>query len=105
MAAGNRHIGLKEMLNQLETTSPGTKAAFVSGFWSRGHDAFVSKANDERATLQPCVECGAPTTTGDRCAFCSLRARAAIARTDPPPNVAPSNVALASHPVTLRTGS
>ena len=94
MAAGNRHIGLKETLNQLETKSPGTKAAFLSGFWSRGHDAFVGKADDERATLQPCAECGAPTTTGDRCAFCSLRARAAIAPTHQP----------SSHPVTLRTG-
>ncbi|MEP6623009.1 MAG: tRNA(Ile)-lysidine synthetase [Acidimicrobiia bacterium] len=77
MAAGNRHIGYKEMLNQLETRSPGSKAAFVSGFWSRGHAAFSDESDRERAELLPCVECGAPTTTGDRCAFCTLRARAA----------------------------
>jgi uncharacterized protein (TIGR00269 family) len=77
MAAGNRHIGYKEMLNQLETRSPGSKAAFVSGFWSRGHAAFADESDRERDALLPCVECGAPTTTGGRCAFCSLRARAA----------------------------
>ena len=76
MAEGNRHLGLKETLNQLESRSPGTKAAFLNGFWSRGHDAFVETADDERADLRPCVECGAPTPA-ERCAFCTLRARAA----------------------------
>jgi uncharacterized protein (TIGR00269 family) len=74
MAAGNRHLGYKDVLNALEDRSPGTKAAFLAGFWARGHDAFSS--DDEPVVLAPCRECGAPTTTGDRCAFCSLRARA-----------------------------
>ena len=93
MAAGNRHIGFKELLNQLEQKSPGTKAAFTSGFWSRGHEAFAAEADTERATLLPCVECGSPTTTGDRCAFCSLRSRAS-ADTAPP----------GEQPVTFRSG-
>jgi tRNA-5-methyluridine54 2-sulfurtransferase len=75
MAAGNRHLGLKETLNQLEERSPGSKAAFLSGFWSRGHEAFASDADDERSELRACTECGAPTTA-ERCAFCALRARA-----------------------------
>ena len=95
MADGNRHIGFKNLLNQLETQSPGTKAAFISGFWSRGHAAFADEADDERAALLPCVECGAPTTTGDRCAFCSLRARAAGA--------GPTAATPAEQPVTLRS--
>ena len=78
MAAGNRHLGLKETLNQLEERSPGAKAAFLNGFWSRGHEAFAAAADDERAELGRCVECGAPTTA-ERCAFCSLRARASTA--------------------------
>ena len=81
MAAGNRHIGYKELLNQLEQQSPGTKAAFISGFWSRGHDAFADDADRERDELLPCIECGAPTTTGDRCAFCSLPRQGEPART------------------------
>ena len=78
MAEGNRHLGLKETLNQLESRSPGTKAAFLNGFWSRGHDAFAETADDERAELSPCVECGAPTPA-ERCAFCMLRERATAA--------------------------
>src|SRR4051794_38460222 len=75
MAEGNRHLGLKETLNELETRSPGTKAAFLNGFWSRGHDAFAPAADEERDDLRPCVECGSPTTA-ERCAFCTLRSRA-----------------------------
>lgn len=75
MAVGNRHLGLKETLNQLEERSPGSKAAFLSGFWSRGHDAFASGSDEERAELRTCLECGAPTTA-ERCAFCALRAKA-----------------------------
>jgi uncharacterized protein (TIGR00269 family) len=78
MAAGNRHLGLKETLNRLEEQSPGSKAAFLSGFWSRGHDAFAGEAAEERDALRACVECGAPTTA-ERCAFCALKARAGAA--------------------------
>jgi uncharacterized protein (TIGR00269 family) len=78
MAEGNKHLGLKEVLNALEARSPGTKAAFLGGFFSRGHDRFVDVSADERAELVPCVECGTPTAaTGGRCAFCTLRVRAA----------------------------
>jgi uncharacterized protein (TIGR00269 family) len=76
MAAGNRHLGYKEVLNALEDRSPGAKASFLFGFFARGHDRFAGE--DEVALdLAPCTECGAPTTTGGTCAFCSLRARAA----------------------------
>ena len=75
MAEGNRHLGFKEVLNALEDRSPGAKAAFLNGFFARGHERF--QAEEEDVELAPCPECGAPTTTGGRCAFCSLRARAA----------------------------
>jgi uncharacterized protein (TIGR00269 family) len=75
MAAGNRHLGLKDVLNTLEDRSPGTKAAFLFGFIERGHDRFRGDADEERAALQPCSRCGAPTP-GDVCAFCRLRERA-----------------------------
>ncbi len=78
MAEGNRHLGLKEALNSLEARSPGTKAAFLGGFFSRGHDHFVAVSHEERGELVACVECGAPTgAAGGRCAFCTLRVRAA----------------------------
>ena len=74
MAAGNRHLGYKELLNEIEERSPGTKAAFLFGFLERGHDRFAADAVEEREDLHPCPECGAPTPA-DVCAFCRLRAR------------------------------
>lgn len=75
MAAGNRHLAYKEMLNDLEHRSPGSKHAFLFGFFERAHERFAGVADDEREALNACEECGAPTP-GDRCAFCRLRERA-----------------------------
>jgi uncharacterized protein (TIGR00269 family) len=77
MATGNRHLGYKDMLNDLEDRSPGAKAAFLFGFFERAHSRFADDALDERTELRPCSQCGAPTT-GEVCAFCSLQARAAV---------------------------
>ena len=85
MAAGNRHLGYKEALNAIEERSPGSKSAFVSGFFDRAHERFAADVVEERDELVPCVRCGAPTPgvrpDDDRrrdviCAFCRLRARA-----------------------------
>ncbi len=75
MAAGNKHLGYKEILNDLEARSPGAKAAFLFGFLERGQPRFADDAGREREDLGECRECGAPTT-GEVCAFCKLRARA-----------------------------
>jgi tRNA-5-methyluridine54 2-sulfurtransferase len=75
MAAGNRHLGYKEMLNALEERSPGSKAAFLFGFIERAHDRFTVDASTEQDGLGTCGVCGAPTTN-DVCAFCRLRERA-----------------------------
>jgi tRNA(Ile)-lysidine synthase TilS/MesJ len=77
MAAGNRHLGYKELLNDLESRSPGSKAAFLFGFVEHAHDRFAGDAAEEREALGTCTECGAPTP-GDVCAFCRLRARARV---------------------------
>jgi uncharacterized protein (TIGR00269 family) len=77
MAAGNRHLGFKELLNGLEERSPGTKAAFLFGFLERGHERFVNDADVERDELRPCTVCGAPTP-GEICAFCRLREKATV---------------------------
>jgi uncharacterized protein (TIGR00269 family) len=77
MAAGNRHLVLKELLNGHEARSPGTKAAFLGGFIERGHERFASDAVEPRAHLGTCTVCGAPTP-GSVCAFCRLRERVAV---------------------------
>ena len=74
-AAGNRHLGYKEVLNALETRSPGSKAAFLGGFYARGHAAFAAEADEQREALLACVTCGSPTTSEGVCAFCALRER------------------------------
>lgn len=76
MAVGNRHFAYKEMLNDLEHRSPGSKHAFLFGFLERAQERFAGVVDEEREALNACEECGAPTP-GDRCAFCRLRERAA----------------------------
>src|SRR3954453_18120227 len=71
MAAGNRHLGYKAALNELEARSPGTKASFYLGFIERIAPLFADHKEHEVAGLSPCVRCGAPTP-GELCAFCRL---------------------------------
>jgi len=76
MAAGNRHIGYKETLNELEARSPGSKAAFLFGFLERAHEQLAPHdGGTTPVDLHPCPRCGAPTP-GEVCAFCRLRERA-----------------------------
>jgi uncharacterized protein (TIGR00269 family) len=83
MAAGNKHLGYKEMLNDLEARSPGSKAAFLFGFLERGHDKFAGTAAVERDDLGACSVCGSPTPQYDDgsapvCAFCRLQEKASV---------------------------
>ena len=75
MAAGNRHLGYKEALNQLEAQSPGTKFSFVHEFLDKAAARFTPEADEARTALAPCTSCGAPTPSGV-CAFCRLVERA-----------------------------
>lgn len=75
MAAGNRHLNYKNALNEVEVRSPGTKAAFYFGFLERLAPLVASLAEEERADLHPCPDCGSPTVA-ERCAFCRLVERA-----------------------------
>lgn len=76
MAVGNRHLGYKEALNEVEARSPGTKSAFYFNFLERASHLFTPEAEADRTGLGPCERCGAPTTN-DVCAFCRLVERAA----------------------------
>jgi hypothetical protein len=75
MAAGNKHLGYKDALNEIEVRSPGSKADFYFSFLRRAADRFEPEADAEREHLVPCAVCGSPTT-GDVCAFCRLVERA-----------------------------
>lgn len=77
MAVGNKHIGYKEALNEIEAASPGSKHAFYFGFLDRAverfADALPEATDDATAT---CARCGTPTTS-EICTFCRLVERSA----------------------------
>ena len=75
MAAGNRHLGYKAALNDIELVSPGAKFTFYDRFLKRLSPLLADVADADRADLQSCERCGSPTT-GEVCAFCKLALRA-----------------------------
>lgn len=94
MSAGNKHLGYKEALNDIEVRSPGSKADFYFSFLRRAADRFSSEADTDADTdpladpslidgsggvpdgaLRPCASCGSPTSS-EVCAFCRLVGRA-----------------------------
>ncbi len=86
MSAGNKHLGYKEALNEIEVRSPGTKADFYFAFLRRAADLFRrddaegpgpagEPSDPANGALRPCVRCGSPTST-EICAFCRLVDRA-----------------------------
>lgn len=78
MAKGARTLLYKEVLNRLETESPGTKHTFYWGFLekqTRRDSPSSTMAERDQAALHPCSACGQPTTA-DVCSYCKLMARA-----------------------------
>ena len=71
LVGGNTQLRYKEAMNQLESTSPGTKAQFFLNYLERGVPLF---APTDAAELHPCERCGQPTTARF-CAFCRARAQ------------------------------
>ncbi len=74
MSKGNKHLGYKEILNDMECRSPGSKADFYLGFLRRASAMFVADASSDAAPAA-CERCGSPTTA-EVCAFCRLVERA-----------------------------
>jgi tRNA-5-methyluridine54 2-sulfurtransferase len=78
MAQGARSLLYKEVLNRLETESPGTKQTFYWGFLDKQRkkeSAPTSMAEQDQALLHPCTTCGQPTTAVV-CSYCKLMTRA-----------------------------
>lgn len=83
MAKGSKMLLYKEVLNRLETESPGTKQTFYWGFLDkRAHTqpAATTMTEKDQAALHPCASCGQPTTA-EVCSYCKLMARAKSAVT------------------------
>lgn len=71
-ARGSTTNRYKEVLNELERHSPGTKQQFYLQFLRARESGRIAFGEAERVRLQPCRRCGQPTTAGDLCAFCRL---------------------------------
>jgi uncharacterized protein (TIGR00269 family) len=70
---GAKSIHHKEMLNQLETKSVGTKQYFYFGYLKAKEDGFFKPSNE---TLNDpkniCPSCGQMTHSSHQCSFCRL---------------------------------
>lgn len=82
MSAGNKHLGYKDALADIEATSPGSKADFYLGFLRRARQLFEDGAADTGGPQQHCERCGAPSGS-EVCAFCRLVERAGGSSRDP----------------------
>ena len=71
MAVGNKHIGYKNALNEIEKNSPGAKADFYLGFLRKAAEKFTGESAEAREALGECSQCGAPSPS-EVCAFCRL---------------------------------
>jgi uncharacterized protein (TIGR00269 family) len=71
-AKGSTTNYYKELLNQLELSSPGAKQQFYLQFLQARKEAKISFTERMDQQLQSCEHCGQPTTAGDLCAFCRL---------------------------------
>ena len=71
LVAGNTQLRYKDAMNQLESTSPGTKAQFFLSYLDRAAPLF---ATQDDAHLTACERCGQPTTARF-CAFCRAQAQ------------------------------
>jgi tRNA-5-methyluridine54 2-sulfurtransferase len=70
-AVGATSLRNKDMLNQMEEESPGTKIQFYQGFLQARKEGFFREQAEE-VELQPCPNCGQPTSVSGLCTFCRL---------------------------------
>jgi uncharacterized protein (TIGR00269 family) len=62
----------KELLNQLESRSPGTKQQFYLDFLRARERGTITFGESDTVELHPCTRCHQPTSAGTLCAFCRL---------------------------------
>jgi len=78
MAKGSKMLLYKEMLNRLETESPGTKQRFYWGFLEKQaaeRQQVTVMVDQDRERLHPCTTCGQPTSA-EVCSYCKMMAKA-----------------------------
>ncbi len=69
-SVGATSIRHKELLNELEASSPGAKLQFVLRFLQAREEHGLFRQQAEEVQLQACPTCGQPTTSDGPCYFC-----------------------------------
>lgn len=72
-ASGASFTNHKQLWGELEHRSPGQKFQFYQGFLRNGRPAFANLEKDIGAELQPCDQCGSPTSA-QTCSVCRIKA-------------------------------
>jgi uncharacterized protein (TIGR00269 family) len=75
-AVGSKTSYYKELLNQLETQRPGAKLTFFVKFLEARQNGLFAEKEKVQAELNPCPNCGQPTSAPGLCSFCRLIQRA-----------------------------
>lgn len=75
-AVGSKSIEYKELLNQLETGRPGAKLSFYLKFLDARDNGLFAGRETIQTDLNPCLNCGQPTSAPGLCSFCRLMERA-----------------------------
>jgi uncharacterized protein (TIGR00269 family) len=81
-ADGSKTSYYKELLNQLETERPGAKLTFFVKFLEARQNGLFAERKKVQAELNPCPNCGQPTSAPGLCSFCRLMERAALVSTE-----------------------
>ncbi|GAB4415489.1 MAG: TIGR00269 family protein [Anaerolineales bacterium] len=76
-AVGSKSAYYKELLNQLETQRPGAKLTFYLKFLDAREKGLFAEQEQVQAELNPCPQCGQPTSAPGSCSFCRLIERVA----------------------------
>jgi uncharacterized protein (TIGR00269 family) len=71
-AAGSTSIYYKEILSQLENDRPGAKLTFYLRFLEARREGLFAEHEALAPILQPCPECGQPTSAPGLCSFCRM---------------------------------
>jgi len=70
-SVGATSLHYKEVLNQLEGKSPGTKLSFYLSFLRAREEGFFAQTQRD-VEMHPCESCGQPTTAPGLCVFCRM---------------------------------
>lgn len=81
-AVGSKTTYYKELLNQLEAERPGAKLTFYLKFLEARKQGLFAEHERVRVDLNPCPNCGQPTSAPGLCSFCRLMERAALVSTE-----------------------